>query len=283
VRSRPSLRRATLRFALSYAHRVSYREIRLDPSAPIAQLWLARPEARNAMTEAMGTEVERAVQEINAAPGVRVLVVRGEGKSFSAGGDFQMLEERAGANEVENRAAMQRFYRSFLAVRAVRVPTIAVLHGAAMGAGLCFAMACDLRIAAVGTKLGFNFVRVGLHPGMGATWLLPRLIGPSRATELLLTGRTLEAEEAVAMGLIHRVHSASALDAASRALADEIVSAAPVAVAQTKATLLGALDRTLDESLAEEAGAQAVDFGTQDLKEAIAAFTEKRKPGFSGR
>jgi enoyl-CoA hydratase len=262
---------------------VTYREIRLELDEPIAQLWLARPESRNAMTEAMGAEVERAVQEINAASGLRVLMVRGEGKAFSAGGDFQMLEERARASELENRTAMQRFYRSFLAVRAVRVPTIAVLHGAAVGAGLCFAMACDLRVAAAKTKLGCNFVRVGLHPGMGATWLLPRLVGPSRAVELLLTGRTIEAEEGAVMGLVHQVHPAAALESSARALADEIVSAAPVAVAQTKATLTGSLERTLDAALDEEARAQSVDFGTQDLKEAIAAFTEKRKPGFAGR
>src|SRR6185369_526399 len=129
-------------------------------------------------------------------------------------GDFQMLQDRANTGEAENRVAMRRFYRSYLAVREVRVPTIAVLHGAAMGAGLCFAMACDLRVAAIGTKLGVNFVRVGLHPGMGATWLLPRLIGPSRATELLLTGRTLVAEEAAAIGLVHQVHSDELLEGA---------------------------------------------------------------------
>jgi len=235
------------------------------------------------MTEAMGAEIERAIPEINAVSSVRALVVRGEGKSFSSGGDFQMLQERANTSVGENRVAMRRFYRSYLAIRDVRVPTIAVLHGAAMGAGLCFAMACDLRVAATGTKLGVNFVRVGLHPGMGATWLLPRLIGPSRATELLLTGRTLVADEAAAMGLVHQVHSEAQLEGAVRALADEIASAAPVAVAQTKATLLGSFDRTLDESLEEEASAQAVDFVTADLKEAIAAFTEKRAPRFSGR
>ena len=138
-----------------------------------------------------------------------------------------MLQERANTSEAENRVAMGRFYRSYLAIRQVRVPTIAVLHGAAMGAGLCFAMSCDLRLAAAGTKLGVDFVRVGLHPGMGATWLLPRLVGPSRATELLLTGRTVVAEEAAAMGLVHQVHSEAALEGAVRALADEIVSAAP--------------------------------------------------------
>ena len=231
------------------------------------------------MTEAMGAEIERAIPEINAASAVRVLVVRGEGKSFSAGGDFQMLQERANGSEAENRVAMGRFYRFVLGDSPVRVPTIAVLHGAAMGAGLCFAMSCDLRLAAAGTKLGVNFVRVGLHPGMGATWLLPRLVGPSRATELLLTGRTVVAEEAAAMGLVHQVHSEAALEGAVRALADEIVSAAPVAVAQTKATLLGSFDRTLDESLDEEARAQAVDFGTADFERGDRRFyREARTP-----
>jgi enoyl-CoA hydratase len=263
--------------------RVGYQEIRLEPSEPIAQLYLARPESRNAMTEAMGAEVVRAVQEINALPGVRVLIVRGEGKSFSAGGDFRMLEERAQASEDANRVSMRRFYRSFLSVRAVRAPTLAVLHGAAVGAGLCFAMACDLRIAATGTKLGVNFVKVGLHPGMGATWLLPRLVGPSRATELLLTGRTVEADEALAIGLVHEVHPPETLEEAARALAEQVASSAPVAVAQAKATLLGSFDRTLDEVLAEEASAQAVDFGTEDLREAIRAFSDKRTPRFIGR
>jgi enoyl-CoA hydratase/carnithine racemase len=263
--------------------RVSYREIRLELGGPIARLYLARPESRNAMTQAMGDEVERAVHEINTSPEVRVVVVRGDGKSFSAGGDFEMLQVRARAKEEENRSAMQRFYRSFLAVRALRAPSIAVLHGAAMGAGLCLAMACDLRIAAAGTKLGLNFVRVGLHPGMGATWFLPRLVGPSRATELLLTGRTLEAEEALAMGLVHQVRPQPDLEQAVQALADEMAAGAPVAVAQTKATLQGSLDRTLGEALTEEANAQAVDFGTRDLGEAILAFGEKRKPRFEGR
>jgi enoyl-CoA hydratase len=210
-------------------------------------------------------------------------VLRGDGASFSAGGAFSMLEERSRDREDENLIAMQRFYRSFLCVRDLRAPTIVRLHGAAMGAGLCLAMACDLRLAAAGTKLGLNFVRVGLHPGMGATWLLPRLVGPSRATELLLTGRTLEAEEAARIGLVHQVHPAEELDHAVATLAEEIASGAPIAVAQTKGTLLGSFDRTLDEALEREAGAQAVDFATEDLREAVRAFGEKRKPTFQGR
>jgi enoyl-CoA hydratase len=163
------------------------------------------------------------------------------------------------------------------------VPTVAILHGAAVGAGLCFAMACDLRVAAEGTKLGVNFVRVGLHPGMGATWLLPRLVGPARATELLLTGRTLDADEALAIGLVHQVHAEGALEEAVRALVEQIAAGAPIAVAQTKSTLLGSSDRTLDETLLEEARAQAIDFGTEDLKEALQAFSERRAPRFEGR
>ena len=157
---------------------MTYREIRLDLQSPIAELTLARADTRNAMTVVMGDEVSHAVGELNAARHVRALIVRGDGKGFSSGGDFNMLEERARATEGENRVAMRKFYESFLSIRAVRVPTIAVLHGAAMGAGLCFALACNLRLAATGTKLGANFVRVGLHPGMGATWLLPPTLRP---------------------------------------------------------------------------------------------------------
>ena len=261
---------------------MSYQHIRLS-TGEIGELVLARPDVRNAMIADMGAEIERAVGEINASK-LRVLIVRGEGKGFSAGGDFKMIEARTQASTAENEPAMRRFYGAFLSIRAVRVPTIAVLHGAAIGAGLCFAMACDLRVAAADAKFGVNFVRIGLHPGMGATYLLPRLVGPAAAAELLLTGRTIDAQDALRMGLVSRVlPSPEEALAEARALAKEIAAAAPIPVAQVKATLAGALERNLEQALAAEAAAQAVDFTTEDLKEAIRAFGEKRTPTFSGR
>jgi enoyl-CoA hydratase len=262
---------------------MSYREIRLrSDGANVVELVLARPEARNAMTDAMGAEIERAVGEINAAANVRAVLVRGEGNAFSAGGDFAMLAARSQGSEMENRAAMRRFYAAFLSIRRVRVPTIAVIAGPAIGAGLCFALGCDLRIAAAGAKLAASFVRVGLHPGMGASFLLPRLIGRAAATDLLLTGRAISADEALRLGLVNQVHPPAAVEAAAHALATEIAAAAPLAVAQTKATLAAALDAGLDAALEAEAEAQAFDFGTSDFAEALCAAGERRPPRFTG-
>jgi enoyl-CoA hydratase len=262
---------------------MSYQTIRLvTGGAEIAELVLMRPAARNAMSEAMGAEIRRAVDELNADAAARVVLVRGEGEAFSAGGDLSMLAARASLPEVENRLAMRTFYSNFLSVRALRVPTLAVISGPAIGAGLCFAMACDLRIAATGVKLAASFVRLGLHPGMGATYLLPRLIGPAAANELLLTGRAIDAEEALRLGLVSQVHPRDALDVAARALATQIAAAAPLAVVATKATLAAAIDRELDSALDREAAAQAVDFGTDDLREALLAAAERRPPRFHG-
>jgi enoyl-CoA hydratase len=163
------------------------------------------------------------------------------------------------------------------------VPTIAVIAGPAIGAGLCLALACDLRLAASSVTLAASFVRLGLHPGMGATWLLPRLVGPAMAAELLLTGRAVAADEALRIGLVNQVHAPDALDGAARALAAQIAGAAPLAVAQTKATLAGALERPLEDALAREADAQAIDFATADLAEALAAVATRRPPQFRGR
>jgi enoyl-CoA hydratase len=261
---------------------MSYQEIRLVTGGEIAELVLVRPAARNAMTDAMGAEIRRAVDELNADTAVRVVLVRGDGEAFSAGGDFSMLAGRARLPEAENRAAMRTFYADFLSVRALRMPTVAVIGGPAIGAGLCFALACDLRVAAAGVKLAASFVRLGLHPGMGATYLLPRLIGPSAAADLLLTGRAIDSEEALRLGLVNQVHPRDELDVAARALAAQIAAAGPLAVAQTKTTLAAAIESELASALDREATAQAVDFGTADFAEALQAVAERRPPRFRG-
>jgi len=262
---------------------MSYAHLRVTFDDAIGQIVLTRPETRNAMSAAMGSEIERAVQACNAQPDVRVVLVRGEGPSFSSGGDFKMLEQRAASSEADNCVVMRQFYASFLSIRHVRVPTVAVLHGAVVGAGLCFAMACDLRIAGASAKLSANFVRVGLHPGMGATWLLPRLVGPAKATELLLTGDTLDGPEAHRIGLVNRVIADDELDRHAHALAERIAGGAPLALASTKATLAETADAALDDALDREALAQAQSFASEDLKEALRAFAHKRAPQFSGR
>lgn len=259
---------------------VQYEQIKVEVDGPIASLILARPAVRNAMSAQMGAEVQRAVAELSQRRELRAVLVRGEGAAFAAGGDLGFIDERVKSPAEENRRAMLAFYRLFLSIRELPVPSIAVLHGPAIGAGMCFAAACDLRVAAPGVQLGFNFVRLGLHPGMGATWLLPRLVGMSRASELLLSGRLIGAEEAWRIGLVDAVHPPEQLLGAAKALAAELASAAPGAVARTKVNLRRAFERTLDEALEAEASAQALDFGGAALSEGLAALRERRPPLF---
>jgi enoyl-CoA hydratase len=231
------------------------------------------------MTERMGLEIAAAIERLG---DTRVLVVRGEGKVFSGGGDFSFIEERSKDSAENNRRAMRRFYGLYLSILKSPVPTIAVLHGAALGAGLCFAMACDLRLAAASTKLALNFVRIGLHPGMGATHFLPRLVGSAKAAELLLTGRTLDSAEAERIGLVNAVYGDEEIVSRAEALARVIAESAPLAVARTTWSLRQSSDG-LDEALDREAMAQALDYQTADLQEGIRAFRERRAPIFSGR
>ncbi len=178
----------------------------------VALLTLNDPERLNAMTEAMGGAIQGAIAKLKDDAGVRVVVLTGAGRAFSAGGDLDMLvrmtqagnADRGGPTRAAHRAFMGRFYRMYLSVRDLAVPTIAALNGPAIGAGLCVALACDLRIAAREAKLGLNFTRLGIHPGMAATWTLPRIVGSAHAAELIYTGRILDGDEAARIGLANR-------------------------------------------------------------------------------
>ncbi len=249
----------------------------------IARITLNRPAQRNAMTLDMGRELEAAVERINADDNVRVVVVRGAGSAFSSGGDLKTLASEAGLqNDGPEFGGGRAFYRSFLSVRKLRVPSIAAMNGHAIGAGLCLALACDLRVARAGAKMGLTFVRLGIHPGMAATWTLPRLIGPARAADLLYTGRVVTAAQALELGLVNRVADDD-FEAVVDALADEIAANGPIAVRALKETLAGSADRTIEEAIEREADAQAMTFTTADAREGLQAVLEKRAPRFSGR
>lgn len=245
-------------------------------------LRLDRPEKLNAMTEAMGAAIAALVPRINADPSLRCVIVHGAGRSFSAGGDLDFLEENSRREQNENTALMQRFYTRFLALREIDVPTIALLHGRATGAGLCLALACDIRLASVDALLSFNFVKVGLTPGMGGSWLLSRVVGEARALDLLLTGRTLSAYDAQALGLVGAVHEADRLYSEGLHVANRVAEGAPEAVSATKLLVRQALAISLEEALAAEAVAQARCFASADLREGLNAIRERRPPQFRG-
>lgn len=250
---------------------------------PVSRIVLNRPDKQNAMTADMGKAMERAVESINASSATRVVVVCGEGRAFSAGGDFSLFDQNAQRTPEENRREMRAFYGSFLSLLRLTPPTIAVLQGAAVGAGLCIALACDIRLAARQAKLAANFVRVGLHPGMGCTLLLPHVVGPARARDLILTGRMIDGVEAERIGLVHQAVERDELPKLVDETVEELLRAAPIPAAEAKATLVAPLLASLDAALEREASCQALDFTTQDLLEAVAAFREDRKPVFAGK
>jgi enoyl-CoA hydratase/carnithine racemase len=262
-----------------------------DPSAAILYeksngvglLRLNRPDKLNAMNYDMGYALRDLVAEIKDDPSLRVLVVTGVGKAFSSGGDLSFILENITRRPQENYRTMREFYELFLCIREVPVPIIAAIQGAAIGAGFCFALACDLRVCATDARLGVTFVKLNLHPGMGAELFLTRLVGPARAAELLLTGRVMDGIEAERLGLVNVVVPSGAVLERAMELASQIAACGPLAVRQTLQTLRRLSSAELDQVLHEEAAAQAQDFTTADLVEGVQAVREGRLPNFEGR
>jgi enoyl-CoA hydratase/carnithine racemase len=256
--------------------------VRLESSG-IATLTLNNPGRLNALTREMGTALETAVVALRENDRLRAVLLTGAGRAFSAGGDLDFIEQNTKRPAAENKKTMAEFYRLFLSLRQIPVPTIAVINGPAIGAGLCLALACDIRYVATDAQVGMNFVRLNLHPGMGGEYFLRSAVGPGRAAELLYSGRLISGDEAARIGLCNAAYSAGRLLPEAQSLADEIATSGPLAVRQTRKTLREAEDRELARFLEREAEAQAEDYATADLKEGVAAIREKRAPRFSGR
>lgn len=254
------------------------------PSPGCALVTLARPQVRNAMSEELTTAWSAVLAELAADRELRAVVVTGQGSAFCAGGDLGWIA--AGSPEdvdVESlRARMIPFYRAWLAVRDLPVPVIAALNGPAVGAGLCLALACDLRYAAPSATLSAPFAFLGMHPAMAATFLLPEVAGLPLARELLYTGRVLTATEAADAGLVTAVVAQADVLTHALEVAARVATAAPLAVRLTKAGLAQA-PRSYAEALTWEGLAQPVTLASRDLREGLAAQAERRTPRFVGR
>ena len=243
-------------------------------------LTLNDPDNLNAMGEEMAKQFREIVSKISAsAQAPRVLILTGAGRAFSAGGNLNMLEDKSKLSPEENRTRMLDFYNSFLGIIKLPVPLIAAINGPAIGAGLCVACACDIRIAAEKAKLGFTFTRLGLHPGMAATYFLPRVLGEAVARELLLTGRVIEASEALRVGLVSQVVAAENLINSAKAIADEILLCGPESVSSLVQSLRSPKG-SLDETLQHEAILQSYSYASDEFKEGVRAAIEKRKAKF---
>ena len=261
----------------------TYPHLRLErPAQGVAVLVLDNPDQRNMMSDEMTGSWVRAVDQLAEDRELRVVVVRGEGPSFCSGGNTSWIASEPDATVDQLRTRMMAFYRAWLSIRRLEVPTIAALHGHAVGAGLCVALACDLRYAATDARLSVPFVKLGMHPGMAATYLLPNVIGSAAARDLLLTGRTVGADEALRLGLVSRViDPASFLDEVL-ATAHGIAANAPIATRYAKQALLDGGHADFETCLQFEALAQPATLTSQDLQEGIAAARERRPPVFRG-
>lgn len=249
----------------------------------VAVLTFDQPGKRNAMSTAMTASWVRAVAALREDDALAAVVVTGAGQAFSAGGDLSWIVSEPGASVVSLRSRMLAFYRDWLSIGTLEVPTIAAVNGHAVGAGFALALACDIRYAAADARLSVPFTALGLHPGMATTWSLPNVAGAAVARDLLLTGRVVTGEEAMTLGLVSRSLPRDAVLPEAMAAAERVAASAPIATTLTVQALRGAGHATCDDAIHWEALAQAVTLATADVHEGIAAAAQRRVPTFTGR
>jgi 2-(1,2-epoxy-1,2-dihydrophenyl)acetyl-CoA isomerase len=247
----------------------------------ILTLTLDRPEVLNALDRRMKEELLAALQKAARDHTVRVVIITGAGRAFSAGQD---LKDTGAGQELDLGAELRARYNPLiLAMRGLEKPVIGAINGVAAGAGCSIALACDLRVASEGATFIESFTRVGLVPDSGSSWFLPRLIGAARAAEMIFSAEPVDAHTAQRIGLVNRVVPAGRLMEEARAMASQLAEAAPTALALAKRALNQAMESGLAETLEREAQLQSVAGRSADHAEGMAAFLEKRRPRFAGR
>ena len=258
----------------------SFSALRWEVADGIGTITLDRPTALNSLDATLKRDLLGVIRVAGRDASVRAVILTGEGRAFCAGQDLkERLAPEAGPLDLEVR---ERYNPIVLGLHRLAKPTVAAVNAVAAGAGAALAFACDLRIAAEGASFVLAFGRIGLVPDSGVSWLLPRLVGVARATELLLLPDPMTAEEAARIGLVGRVVPADRLMDEARSLAGRLAAGAPVALALTKRALERSLEVGLAEALEHEASLQGIAGRTADHAEGITAFVEKREPRFRG-
>ena len=248
----------------------------------VRTLTLDRPDKLNAVNGALAASLSAAVADAAAADGVRVVVISGAGRAFCAGLDLSeppSLPTSTRAERLDPYAWVGTWVRTIVSCEK---PVVAAVNGAAAGAGFGLALACDVRLVAASARMTAGYVRRGLSPDAGVSWMLPRQVGMARAADILLTGRDVDAAEAERIGLASRVIADTGFEDEVRRYAAQLAAGAPVAQSLTKRLLVRSLDTPLDAALRDELVYIKQCFTTDDVREAIAAFREKRPPSFRG-
>jgi 2-(1,2-epoxy-1,2-dihydrophenyl)acetyl-CoA isomerase len=260
-----------------------YEHIDVIEESGIVTITLNRPEKLNAFIGHMRRDLAEALEAAGSDRAVRVVVITGAGRAFCAGGDITFMAELIERHDSEEFSRLLgAAARVVTSIRKMTKPVIAAVNGPASGAGCNLALACDLRIASTTASFSQSFVKVGLHPDWGGTYFLPRLVTPNKACEMFFLGEALNAEEALRLGIVNRVVKPEELEAATRSLAETLRDAPPIAIAAAKQAVYLSQAAELEEMLRYETEVQLRCFESQDGREGIRAFLEKRTPRFTG-
>lgn len=264
---------------------MAFETITLNKESHIATLTLNRPDKRNAINSKMEDDLIAALDDISRDKEVRAMILTGAGKSFCSGGDIAGSDPgRMGTTVQEISRGLRRIYFGItLQLYNMEIPTIAMVNGVASGWGFDLVMACDIRLGSEHAKFSESFVNVGITPATGGMWLLPRIVGLSKASELIFTGDTVDASEAAKLGILNRVMPAGELESETRKLAARIARAAPLATRLAKLQIRQGLQTDLKSAFELAANCQGICITSEDCKEAMSAILEKREPVFKGK
>lgn len=266
---------------------MKYDAIAFEKEGRVAMITLNRPERLNAVNRKMLDEFKEALENVANDDEVRVLIVTGAGRGFCAGADLRASGSEAeigeGTTQEEQRQALRHGLQEIsLRLHQLSIPTIAMVNGVATGLGFDWALACDLRIGSENARFRVSFTKVGAIPGGGGTWLMPKIIGFSKAAELIFTGDFLESKEAEKIGVLNKLVPAEDLRMETLSMAKRIAENPPIAVRLSKLQLRKGLEVNLESALETIAAFQTICLASNDYKEAVAAFREKREPKFQG-
>ena len=258
-------------------------EILIKTNNNVATITLNRPEVRNAFNLTMIDQMERAIKEVKQDKDVKVLVLTGSGQTFCSGGDINEIKEFADKAASKRKDYLKEgIHKISYALLDFDKPVIGALNGSAMGAGLDLALLCDLRVSTMSAKFGETYIKMGLVPGNGGTYLLPRLVGWAKAFELFYTADVINADEAKRIGLVNQVYADDEFRMKIANFAEKIAKGPPIQLAMIKRQLMQSIDKDLKEHLDLASSNMSIALDTEDRREAFQAFKEKRKPNFTG-
>jgi enoyl-CoA hydratase/carnithine racemase len=260
---------------------LAYETIIYRKADKIARITLNRPEVLNALNRQLLRELPEAIAEAAEDDDVRVVTITGSGRSFCAGGDHRYIETLTGPSE--GVADFGFSEKVILGLQRMGKPTIAIVNGPAVGGGFDIALACDMRIGSENARFMVAFTRIGLVPGSGSGWMLPRLVGLSEACRIIFTGDLLDAEEAYRVGILGKLVSSDRLEDEAMALAGRIAQGPPKALSLDKMVIYKGLSSDFETALKLGTTCEQLCLGTEDFKEGIRAFAEKRQPMFRGK